>query len=178
MFLVHLKEYSFSLYISCFNDFLCRGEDGVEELVQEGAKMPDMVTKRVDLLLVALKVVKLRFIDVYQKLVFIISSNYTFEIISISKIFCSARDIQYLSIQKIQNFIDMGRLAAKPNDMLTIRDLLAAGVITQYREGLKLLSDVILIFFFPSYITYSILKSYTDEVSHHNSTSSGSEPSI
>ena len=36
----------------------------------------------------------------------------------------------------------MGRLNVKPNSMITMRDLLAAGLISQIRDGVKLLAKV------------------------------------
>ena len=40
----------------------------------------------------------------------------------------------------MQEFIDMGRLVPKPNGMITMRDLLTCGLISQIRDGVKLLA--------------------------------------
>jgi hypothetical protein len=47
-----------------------------------------------------------------------------------------------VSTDKIQEFIDMGRLSTKPNEMITIRDLLNAGIISSAGDGVKLLQKV------------------------------------
>ena len=43
-------------------------------------------------------------------------------------------------MDKVQHFIDMGRLAPKPKEMVTIRDLVASGLVSQVRDGVKLLA--------------------------------------
>ena len=55
----------------------------------------------------------------------------------------SKKDIQILNLSKVQEFIDMGRFVPKPNELTTMRDLLAAGLVSQVREGVKLLGKVI-----------------------------------
>ena len=52
------------------------------------------------------------------------------------------KDIEIVNLYKVQEFIDMGRLQPKPNAMITIRDLLACGLISRAREGVKLLAKV------------------------------------
>jgi hypothetical protein len=54
----------------------------------------------------------------------------------------SQRDLQVVNISTIQQFIDMGRLTPKPNGLITMRDLIVAGVVGQVREGVKLLANV------------------------------------
>jgi hypothetical protein len=54
----------------------------------------------------------------------------------------SERDLQELNLNKIQQFIDMGRLKVKENEMLTMRDLLESGIISRVKEGVKILAKV------------------------------------
>jgi Ribosomal proteins 50S-L15, 50S-L18e, 60S-L27A len=54
----------------------------------------------------------------------------------------SARDLEVLNLEKIQQFVDMGRLTPKSNAMITMRDLLSAGLVTQVKDGVKLLAQV------------------------------------
>lgn len=50
------------------------------------------------------------------------------------------RELQLLNLEKVQEFIDKGRLQVKPNAMLTMRDLLECGIVSQVKEGIKLLA--------------------------------------
>ena len=52
--------------------------------------------------------------------------------------------MQGLNIDKIADWIRMKRLTPLPDRMITIRDLLASGLITQVRDGVKLLAGVTL----------------------------------
>jgi hypothetical protein len=45
-------------------------------------------------------------------------------------------------LYKVQEYIDMGRLTPKPDGMITMRDLLTCGLISQVRDGVKLLAKV------------------------------------
>jgi hypothetical protein len=47
-----------------------------------------------------------------------------------------------VSLTKIQEFIDMGRLKVKENEMITMHDLYMAGVATGIDDGIKLLAGV------------------------------------
>ena len=48
--------------------------------------------------------------------------------------------MQTLNLDKLQRWIDMGRLEPKENELLTIRDLLECGLISRARDGVKLLA--------------------------------------
>lgn len=50
------------------------------------------------------------------------------------------RKFQTVSLTKIQEFIDMGRLKVKENEMITMRDLYMAGIATGIDDGIKLLA--------------------------------------
>ena len=52
------------------------------------------------------------------------------------------RNFQTVSLTKIQEFIDMGRLKVKENEMITMRDLYMAGIATGIDDGIKLLAGV------------------------------------
>ena len=56
--------------------------------------------------------------------------------------------MQGLNIDKIADWIRMKRLTPLPDRMITIRDLLASGLITQVRDGVKLLAGVTLSFIY------------------------------
>ena len=56
--------------------------------------------------------------------------------------YCRQVNFEVLNLGKVQEFITMGKLVPQPNQMLTMRDLLESGVITQVREGIKLLANV------------------------------------
>ena len=58
-------------------------------------------------------------------------------------------DLEIVNVDKIQEFIDMGKLIPKSNEMITMRDLLASGVISKVREGIKLLGKVRSLVFSP-----------------------------
>ena len=55
----------------------------------------------------------------------------------------SERNFETLGLNKIQEFIDKGRLKVKPNELITMRDLWLAGLVTQVGDGLKLLAGVL-----------------------------------
>eukprot|EP00602_Paraphysomonas_sp_CaronLab_P010386 CAMPEP_0185024596 /NCGR_PEP_ID=MMETSP1103-20130426/7733_1 /TAXON_ID=36769 /ORGANISM="Paraphysomonas bandaiensis, Strain Caron Lab Isolate" /LENGTH=252 /DNA_ID=CAMNT_0027557611 /DNA_START=122 /DNA_END=880 /DNA_ORIENTATION=+ len=52
----------------------------------------------------------------------------------------NARRMVILNLDKVQDFIDMGRLVPKENQLLTLRDLYVAGLINKVDDGVKLLS--------------------------------------
>ena len=56
----------------------------------------------------------------------------------------SKMDLEAVNLDKIQQFIDMGRLPVHVDRLTTMRDLLAAGVISSIKEGVKLLAKVII----------------------------------
>ena len=49
------------------------------------------------------------------------------------------KDLQPVSLRTLQEFIDMGRLTPPENRMLTMRDLVASGVLSRTGNGIKLL---------------------------------------
>jgi len=50
------------------------------------------------------------------------------------------RDIRIVTLQKIQEFMDTGRLTAKANAMLTLKDLMTCGLISNCGEGVKIVA--------------------------------------
>lgn len=54
----------------------------------------------------------------------------------------SKKDIQVLNLDKIQEYIDMGRFVPNPNGLNNIRDLYNCGLVSQVKEGVKLLAKV------------------------------------
>lgn len=50
------------------------------------------------------------------------------------------RDLVPLNLEKIQQFIDMGRLIPKSGEIITIRDLIECGLISSVKDGVKLLA--------------------------------------
>ena len=49
-----------------------------------------------------------------------------------------------MNLGRIQEYIDMGRLPVPPaGQMLTMRDLLASGVVNRVKQGIKLLAKVL-----------------------------------
>ena len=57
-------------------------------------------------------------------------------------LYCRQRNFQTVSLTKIQEFIDMGRLKVKEGEMITMRDLYMAGIATGIDDGIKLLAGV------------------------------------
>ena len=51
-----------------------------------------------------------------------------------------ARDFQILNLDAVQDFVNMGRLSPKENGMITMRDLVTCGLISQIQDGVKILS--------------------------------------
>eukprot|EP01038_Epipyxis_sp_PR26KG_P009570 gene9570-12891_t len=49
-------------------------------------------------------------------------------------------DLQILNLDRLQSFIDMGRLKPKENMFTTMRDLYTYGLVSQVKEGIKLLA--------------------------------------
>jgi len=64
--------------------------------------------------------------------------------VMIFNIVFSKMDLEAVNLDKIQQFIDMGRLPVHVDRLTTMRDLLAAGVISSIKEGVKLLAKVII----------------------------------
>jgi hypothetical protein len=56
--------------------------------------------------------------------------------------FDSEREFQVLNLDLVEHFIVQGRLTPKPDGFITMRDLLACGIVTQVRDGVKLLAKV------------------------------------
>lgn len=56
--------------------------------------------------------------------------------------FDSEREFQVLNLDLVEHFIIQGRLTPKPDGLITMRDLLACGIVTQVRDGVKLLAKV------------------------------------
>ena len=48
-------------------------------------------------------------------------------------------------MDKLQDYIDMGRIVPKEKSFVTMRDLHLSGLISNVKEGVKLLADVIII---------------------------------
>jgi hypothetical protein len=51
-------------------------------------------------------------------------------------------ELKIVNLDQVQEFIDKGRLKPKPNSFLTIRDLLVSGIISDVKDGVKLLAKV------------------------------------
>ena len=49
---------------------------------------------------------------------------------------------EVVNLGKLQDFIDMGRLVPKEDKMVTMRDLYESGIISNVRDGVKLLAKV------------------------------------
>ena len=47
-----------------------------------------------------------------------------------------------VNLDKLQEFITMGRINPNPNGFTTMRDLLLSGIIGNVRDGVKLLGKV------------------------------------
>lgn len=54
----------------------------------------------------------------------------------------SERDLQFVNLNTIQEFIDKKRLVPKANNMINVRNLLECGIISSAKEGVKLLALV------------------------------------
>ena len=52
----------------------------------------------------------------------------------------SSRELQVVNLERIQEFLAMGRLEHKPNGFTTMRDLLEVGLISSVKDGVKLLA--------------------------------------
>ncbi len=106
----------------------------------------DGVIKRVDRRLVVLRAVKLRFTKDYLKS----DSSITSE--TKSFVFHRSHSLSHvefdeLNLERLQQFIDQGRLIVNPSAPLTLRDLYAAGVVGRMDTGVKLLAKVLVIIF-------------------------------
>ena len=53
-----------------------------------------------------------------------------------------AREFEIVNLDKLQSFVSMGRIIPKENGMITMRDLLHCGLISQIQDGVKILSNV------------------------------------
>ncbi len=51
-------------------------------------------------------------------------------------------DFQPVNLDTLQEFVDKGKLTPKSNGLITIRDLVNAGVLTNPRDGVTLLAKV------------------------------------
>ena len=60
-----------------------------------------------------------------------------------------------VNLDKLQEFIHMGRLAPKPSSLVTMRDLLESGLISSVKDGVKLLSRGKKIFSVPIHLEVS-----------------------
>ena len=114
----------------------------VEELVRVVVNYVVMDIKSLDRLLQALKVVKPRFTKLVQRLDITIISMLFDCCANWMIYFFSVKDLQVVTLDKVQTFIDMGRLKPPTNGLLTIRDLLESGLISRAKEGVKLLVKV------------------------------------
>lgn len=52
----------------------------------------------------------------------------------------NALDFQPINLNTLQEFVDKGKLTPKPNGLITIRDLVTSGIITNPRDGVILLA--------------------------------------
>lgn len=50
------------------------------------------------------------------------------------------KDFATVNLDTIQRFIDQGRLQTKPNSFVTIRDLVLAGIVSDAKDGVKVLA--------------------------------------
>lgn len=78
-----------------------------------------------------------------------------------------------MNLSTIQEYVALGKLVPKQNDMITMRDLVRAGVTTNPQDGIKLLGQVRFRFTFPifdglleiysifDFLWYRVLKSST-----------------
>lgn len=51
-------------------------------------------------------------------------------------------EFQPVNLEMIQQFVDKGKLAPKTNGLITIRDLVASGIISNPKDGVSLLAKV------------------------------------
>jgi hypothetical protein len=58
-------------------------------------------------------------------------------------IFISTKEFREVNLQTVQEFIDKGKLVPQPNKLLTMRDLVLAGILTDVGDGVSLLANVI-----------------------------------
>jgi hypothetical protein len=78
-----------------------------------------------------------------------------------------------VNLSTIQEYVALGKLVPKQNDMITMRDLVRAGLTTNPQDGIKLLGQVHFRFTFPifdgllethsifDFLWYRVLKSST-----------------
>lgn len=112
-----------------------------------------MVTKSLVPLLEPSKVVKLLCIRDFQRLASTIQSKLEF-----CSLFCqifqvvynilfllpySAKEYQEVNLEKIQEYVEKGKLVPANDKMLNMRDLVLAGIINNPKDGVKLLAKVI-----------------------------------
>jgi hypothetical protein len=53
-----------------------------------------------------------------------------------------ALDLEVVNVGRVQEFIDMGRLRPSGTALITMKDLLDAGVVSSIKQGVKLLGRV------------------------------------
>lgn len=123
-----------------------RDDDGVEEQVLDEERCVVMVIKSRDLLPSASKVVKLLFTSACLRLASRITRKTLFlcmfELVVLLYTRNSQRDILGVNLSTIQEYVALGKLVPKQNEMITMRDLVRAGVTTNPLEGIKLLGQV------------------------------------
>lgn len=53
-----------------------------------------------------------------------------------------AREMQAVNLDKVQEYINMGRLVPKEGQFTTMRDLYNVGLVSKVKDGIKLLARV------------------------------------
>jgi len=61
---------------------------------------------------------------------------------SLSSLSPSSKELVPINLEKIQEFVTMRRLTPKPNELLTMKDLLLSGLFTNPMDGVKILGKV------------------------------------
>lgn len=54
----------------------------------------------------------------------------------------STREFREVNLQTVQEFIDKGKLVPQSNKLLTMRDLVLAGILSDVGDGVSLLANV------------------------------------
>lgn len=73
--------------------------------------------------------------------------------------FCRKRDIRGVNLRTIQEHVLLGKLKPKENEMITMRDLVNSGIMTNPGEGIKILAEVTTLkLAFWSLLIYSFLR--------------------
>lgn len=55
---------------------------------------------------------------------------------------CRKRDIRGVNLRTIQEHVLLGKLKPKENEMITMRDLVNSGIMTNPGDGIKILAEV------------------------------------